>query len=86
VWLTLRCEIGVFGMMTPTRHRRRGAGRAVLTAALAAAWTKDTRGALLWSSPMGRQLYESVGFRAVEECAIWVLGGGEDMLAAIGNV
>jgi hypothetical protein len=86
VWLTIDREIGVFAMMTPVRHRRRGAGRAVLTAALAATWGEGTTGALLWSSPLGRPLYESVGFRVVEECAIWVLGGTEELLAAIGNV
>jgi len=86
VWLTMDREIGVFAMMTPARHRRRGAGRAVLTAALAATWDEDTTGALLWSSPMGRPLYESIGFRVVEECAIWMLGGTAELLAAIGNV
>ena len=59
-------EIGVWAMMTPARHRRRGGGRAVLTAALAASWRDDTAGAFLWSSPLGRPLYESVGFEAIE--------------------
>jgi hypothetical protein len=86
VWLTIDRRIGVWAMMTPARHRRRGAGRAVLTAALAASWREDTAGAYLWSSPLGRPLYESIGFDAVDECWIWVLGGTEELLAAIGNV
>ena len=86
VWLTIDREIGVWAMMTPARHRRRGGGRAVLTAALAASWRDDTAGAFLWSSPLGRPLYESVGFEAIEECSIWVLGYSEELLAAIGNV
>jgi hypothetical protein len=85
VWLTVGSCIGVFAMMTPPQDRRRGAGRAVLSAALSRTWLPETQGAFLWSSPLGRPLYESLGFRVLDECTIWVLGGTEEMMAAVGN-
>jgi len=42
--------------MTPKRHQGRGAGRAVLTTALAAAWSAETSEALLLATPAGRHL------------------------------
>jgi GNAT superfamily N-acetyltransferase len=52
VWL-LRGDgaIGVWSMTTPRRHQRRGAGRALLTAALADTWSPDTRFAVLTAPP-----------------------------------
>ena len=49
VWL-LRGSgvIGVWSMMTPRRHQRRGAGRALLTAALADTWSPE-RSLRCWS-------------------------------------
>ena len=86
VWLTAAGdEIGVWSMMTPVRHRRRGAGRAVLTAALDDVWNGTTRAALLWSTPAGRPLYESVGFTAVAEGISWVPAGFEAEVAALGH-
>ena len=85
VWLTLGDSIGVWEMMTPPEHRRRGAARAVLTSALARNWSPSTRGAFLWSSPAGRPLYESLGFRAVDEPAIWFTGGHQAAAEAIGQ-
>jgi hypothetical protein len=38
-------------------------------------WNDDTEGAFLWASPAGRPLYEGVGFVAVTERRVWVLGG-----------
>jgi len=75
----------VWEMMTPAPHRRRGAGRAVLTHALAQVWSTATEGAFLWSTPAGRLFYESVGFSAVDEAASWTLGAGPEVLAAIGQ-
>ncbi|MGH3140825.1 MAG: GNAT family N-acetyltransferase, partial [Gaiellales bacterium] len=68
VWL-LRDDgvIGVWSMMTPRRHQRRGAGRALLTAALAGTWSPQTQFAVLIATPAGRRLYESVGFAAADE-------------------
>ena len=73
-------------MMTPPAHRGQGAGRAALTSALAASWSDDGSGAFLWSTPMGRPLYESLGFAALDECAIWVRGAEDDAFQALGNV
>src|SRR5689334_16014959 len=85
VWLTTGDEIGVWSMMTPLRHRRRGAGRAVLTAAMDEAWSGSTRAALLWSTPAGRPLYELVGFTAVAEGISWVPAGYDAEIAALGH-
>ena len=86
VWLTTAGdEVGVWSMMTPVAHRRRGAGRAVLTAALDDVWHGMTRAATLWSTPAGRPLYESVGFTAVAEGISWVPAGFEAEVAALGH-
>jgi hypothetical protein len=85
VWLTLGPRIGVWEMMTPPEHRRRGAARAVLTTALRKVWTPRTEGAFLWASPAGRPLYESLGFRAVDEPIIWYTAGHDDAAAAVGQ-
>jgi GNAT superfamily N-acetyltransferase len=84
-WVTLDPQVGVWQMMTSPRHRRRGAARAVLTAALDELWDESTEGAFLWSSPAGRPLYERVGFRVVDERRVWVLGGDEAGGLAIGQ-
>jgi hypothetical protein len=85
VWLTTGDHIGVWSMMTPVRHRRRGAGRAVLTGALDDVWSGTTRAALLWATPAGRPLYESVGFRPVTEGISWVPAGFEAEVTALGH-
>ncbi len=86
VWL-VPCgdTLGVTEMMTPARHQRRGAGRALLTAALAARWTPKTDGALLLSTAAGRRLYESIGFRSVDEVVTLYRGLTPDVLEAIGQ-
>ena len=86
VWL-LRGDgvMGVWSMMTPRRHQRRGAGRALLTAALAEAWSPDTRFAVLIATPAGRRLYESVGFTAADEVTTSFRGVDGALLEAIGQ-
>jgi GNAT superfamily N-acetyltransferase len=81
VWLTHGDHIGVWEMMTPPEHRRRGAARSVLSVALAESWQSLTRGAFLWASPAGRPLYESFGFFALDEPTIWVTPGSDTGLA-----
>ena len=54
VWATQGPRIGVWSMMTPPAHRRKGGGRAVLTCALEALWGPETEGAFLFSTPAGR--------------------------------
>jgi hypothetical protein len=85
VWATPGRRIGIWEMMTPLRHRRKGAARAVLTSALAALWEPATEGAFLWSTPAGRPFYESVGFAAVDEAAAWTIRADAEFLAAIGQ-
>ena len=85
VWLTWdEGLVGVWEMMTSPRHRRRGAGRAVLAAALAETATLGPSGTLLWASPMGRPLYEALGFEVFDEVVPWVRGGTAEELALIG--
>jgi hypothetical protein len=85
VWLTHGKWIGVWEMMTPPAHRRRGAARAVLTTALAQSWGPSVSGSFLWATPAGRPLYESLAFRAVDEPTIWVTPGGEAGNLAVGQ-
>ena len=85
VWLTLGSRIGVWQMNTPPRHRRRGAAREALGAALDELWDDETEGAFLWASPAGRPLYERAGFRAVAERHVWVLGGDKAASIAVGQ-
>lgn len=84
-WLTRGSSIGVWQMNTPPRHRRRGAARQTLAAALNELWDDGTEGAFLWASPLGRPLYEGAGFAAVAERQVWVLGGDEAASLAIGQ-
>ena len=85
VWLTHGHHIGVWEMMTPPKHRRRGAARAVLSAALVESWQPSTRGAFLWATPAGRPLYESFGFDILDEATIWTTPGSEAANLAVGQ-
>ena len=79
--------LGFFDMMTPPRHRRRGAGRAVLSNALAEAWSWDGADAdhvECWATPAGRPLYESMGFTVADEIDVWTYGATPEDLAAVG--
>jgi len=78
-------RLGVMEMMTPKRHQGRGAGRAVLTTALAAAWSAKTSEALLLATPAGRRLYASIGFEAIDESITFYRGLDESVLEAIGQ-
>ena len=84
-WVTPGPRVGVWEMMTPVRHRRRGAARAALTGALHAAWDPATEGAFLLSTPAGRPFYEAVGFTAADEASSWTSGADAALLAAIGQ-
>ncbi len=84
-WVTPGPRIGVWEMMTPARHRRRGAARAALTTALHATWNAATEGAFLLSTPAGRPFYEAVGFAAADDASSWTIGADEALLAAIGQ-
>lgn len=80
-------SLGVFDMMTPPRHRRRGAGRAVLANALTEAWTwggVEADYAAFWASPAGRPMYESMGFDVADDVDVWTYGASPEDLAAVG--
>ena len=65
--------VGVFGVATLPRARRRGIGTAITAFAL----DDLRRGAdLAWLHPteMGRSMYEAMGFRSVSEWAVFVRG------------
>ena len=85
VWLTHGARFGVWEMMTPPRHRRRGAARAALTTALAESWESSTEGAFLWATPAGRPLYDSLDFRPLDQFTVWVFRGDEAANLAIGQ-
>ena len=85
VWATPGPRIGIWSMMTPPGHRRRGGGHAVLTHALEELWGPGTEGAFLFSTPAGRPFYESVGFTAVDDATTWTRGASAEFLAAIGQ-
>jgi hypothetical protein len=85
VWATPGTRIGIWSMMTPVQHRRKGGARAVLTCALETLWGPDTEGAFLFSTPAGRPFYEAVGFTAVDDATTWTRGASADFLAAIGQ-
>jgi hypothetical protein len=77
----------LFDMMTPAKHRRRGAARTVLTRALADAAAPDggrTAFTVFWATPMGRPLYGALGFSVVDDVTLWTYGASADELAAVG--
>ena len=87
VWLVpTNGVLGVTEMMTPPGHQRRGAGRQLLSTALAARWTAETTGALLVSTVAGRRLYESLGFVARDEVITCYRGLDKDVLDAMGQL
>ena len=83
-------SLSMWDVMTPERHRRRGAGRAVVGTALAAAGATAAAGrspieqTLFWSSPAGRPLYEAMGFLVADKLDAFVLGASEADLVAVG--
>lgn len=78
-------SLGVFDMVTVPGHRRRGAGRALITTALASAWARTgAHHVILWSSPAGLPLYTALGFAPVDEVETWTRGASAEDLAAVG--
>jgi ribosomal protein S18 acetylase RimI-like enzyme len=79
--------LGFFDMMTPPRHRRRGAARAVLTQALkdAAAEGDTIDSIVFWSTPLGRPLYESLGFVVADTLDVWTFRASPEDMAAVGS-
>lgn len=78
--------LGLWEVMTPQRHRRRGAARTVVVTALdeVAQLVGGVERSLFWSSPAGRPLYDSLGFEIADTVEVWVRGASEADLAAVG--
>jgi ribosomal protein S18 acetylase RimI-like enzyme len=68
--------VGIFGVAVAPELRRRGIGRAVTAFAVHDASSADL--AWLQPTPMGRPLYESMGFEPVSEWEVWVRTSGHD--------
>jgi N-acetylglutamate synthase-like GNAT family acetyltransferase len=66
--------VGIWSMATPPAHQRQGAGRATLAAVLADHQQHGADRFYLGATAAGKPLYESVGFRTIEETPIWVAG------------
>lgn len=80
-------SLALWDVMTPVRHRRRGGARAVISHALAqvaAASVGPIEETIFWSTPLGRPLYESMGFTIVDDIDAWTLGASPEDLAAVG--
>lgn len=60
-------HVGLFNGSVPPRHRGNGHYRALVTARLRDAVASGARHAFTQNSPMSRPLYESLGFRLVED-------------------
>ncbi len=63
---TGRTGTGLYSIATSNRFRRRGAGTAVTRACLRAARIAGAELAVLYSSAMGRPLYEQIGFTTAQ--------------------
>ena len=80
-------ELGLFEVMTPPRHRRRGAASAVVRHALGqAAEVSRATATFFWASPLGRPFYSALGFAPVDTVDVWTLGANESDLRAVGVV
>ena len=65
--------VGVFAMGTRPGQRRQGAAGAALTGAMRYHLERGAAAFVLQTSTMGRLLYESLGFRVVEESVTWLV-------------
>jgi hypothetical protein len=81
-----RSSLALWEVMTPERHRRRGAARAVVVTALneVAQLVGGVDRSLFWSTPLGRPLYDSLGFEIADTVEVWVHGASEADLAVVG--
>lgn len=80
-------SLSLWEVQTPVRHRRRGAARAVVAAALvgaAAGARQPIQETLFWASPAGRPLYDSMGFVIGDLVDAWAIGASAEDLAAVG--
>ena len=80
-------SLALWDVMTPEGHRRRGAARAVISHALAevaSAADAPITETFFWATPLGRPLYEAMGFAIADDIDAWTLGASPEDLAAVG--
>lgn len=63
--------VGIYNVATRADARRRGAGAAVTAAPMGEAARRGARWAILESSPIGRSMYERLGYRQVSEVTVY---------------
>jgi GNAT superfamily N-acetyltransferase len=66
--------VGIWTMSTPPEKQRQGAGRAVLVAAMQDHLRRGADTFYLIATPAGKPLYDSLGFKTVDELSIWLVG------------
>ena len=67
-------DVGIWSMATSPNHLRQGAGRAVLLAAIEHHRGLGATTFYLIATPSGKPLYDSLGFKTVDEFPMWVKG------------
>jgi hypothetical protein len=73
-----RGVVGIYGVATVIRARRRGFGRAMTARALRDGFSEDARTGFLQSTSMGRPVYEAMGFRWTFDRPVWASEDGGD--------
>jgi GNAT superfamily N-acetyltransferase len=66
--------VGIYSMGTIAAAQRNGIGRETLLRATAYAWERGGRVFYLGATPPGKPLYDRLGFRTVDDAALWVAG------------
>ena len=69
--------VGIWSMATPANRQRKGAGRAALIGAIEHHRGLGATTFYLIATPAGKPLYDSVGFKTVDEAHLWVAGHSE---------
>jgi GNAT superfamily N-acetyltransferase len=67
-------DVGIWSMATSPNHLRQGAGRAALLAAIEHHRSLGATTFYLIATPSGKPLYDSLGFKTVDEFPMWVKG------------
>jgi GNAT superfamily N-acetyltransferase len=70
--LVVQGTIGIYNVTTSADHRGRGIGTAVTGAVMRAGRDRGCTNAILHTSPMGRRVYERLGFEVVCPTTQWV--------------
>ena len=73
--------VGIFDVATPPEHRGRGYGAAITARATLDGFDAGASFSFLQSSAMGFQVYERLGYRALETWSVWVKTPGQRLVA-----